>query len=110
MLISGRSLGDGHNIILSQPGEPGSCVIPADAVLTWTWSLSLGTTMEEVTAFDDHMTRSYRGIRPVDGTISFSAMNCIYYPGQIDPTEPVIKEYSVSDMLQIIKAKLEDRK
>ena len=110
MTLSGRFLSADQSIVLTDPNGNGSYVIPAAAVSSWDWHVTLGYSLEDVTSvIGTTTTRRYGGIRDVSGTINFSAVECKYYPGTIDPNEPIIKEYSVSDMLRMVNEKLESR-
>jgi len=110
MTLSGRFLSADQSIVLTDPNGNGSYVIPAAAVSSWDWNVTIGTFLENITARGDAgITRRISDIKDVSGTINFSACECKYYPGTIDPNEPIIKEYSVSDMLRMVNEKLESR-
>ncbi len=111
MTISGKFIGSDQAIILSDPDGRGSYVIPADSITYWAWGMNVSATIAEVTCFEDNHTRIYPDnvLRDVQGTINFGATTVQHCTGHIDPDEPIIKEYSVCDMLQMIQAKLLER-
>jgi len=110
MTISGRMLGDGQSIMLTSPDGNGAYFIPAENILEWGWDLSMSADIENVTSYGDPGIERRDSLRMISGTISFAATGCQFFEKPIDPNEPIIKEYSVSDMLKMVRAKLESRK
>ncbi len=105
MMTSGMGaciIGDGKNLTLDT-GD-GAYIMKDIVVSQWTVIADCG--VSDVTAFGDLMPRVVSTMRQVDCTISFTSRSAAH---SMAPMPRQIETYSVTDMLNMINAKLQER-
>ena len=98
----GVLIGDGNNLILQM--EPGAYILTG--VTFTSWDLSIKADIETY-AHGDYIHR-IPGLRSISGTISFIAGGAKYTTYPISQ-KPLIQEYTITDMLKMIREKIKER-
>ncbi len=96
-------IGDGRDLTLDT-GD-GAYIMKDVVVNQWTMVVGTGGPID-VASRDDHVARAVRTARRVDCTISLTSYNAAY---SFDSIPRQIETYSVTDMLHMINAKLQER-
>ena len=96
-------IGDGRDLTL----DTGDGAYIMRDVMVNQWTMVVGSEVPiDVTSRDDHVTRAVRTSRRVDCTISLTSHDTMY---SVNPIPRQIETYSVTDMLHMINAKLQER-
>ena len=95
-------IGDGRNLTL----DTGDGAYIMRNVVVNQWSVNMNVSHIDVTAWSDYIERAASAPTRVDCTISLTSYNTAY---SLAPIPRQIETYSVTDMLNMINAKLQDR-
>jgi len=99
------TMGDGSTLLLPNP-DGGTLIV--SGVHVNAWSVSVAAPMADVTMFGDDTPKYMHTLREVDGTIGFRATGLEFSQVPLD-NGPIVKEYSIRDLLQIVREKIQDR-
>jgi hypothetical protein len=94
---------DGSLILNTEDG----CFVLDDVMYT-AWQLSMEANVHDVTAFGEPTTLRH-GLTGASGTISFQTQGNVSFNQTPIQSAQKIREYSISDMLKMIREKIADR-
>ena len=97
-------IGDGRNLTLDT-GD-GAYIMRDVVVNQWAITVGIGVPLDRLETWDEHLLRVTRTANRTDCTISLTSYNTAY---SLAPIPRQIETYSVTDMLNLINAKLQDR-